>query len=312
VTGRVGGELTFARRATLATVATVAIALPILTGMIGPQSIRAQAQSAATIGPQYKYDVVSVKPSEPGVCRSRPQACILKETPDGFTKVTYLQELIQLAYGLVSLDQISNAPSSGFSNYDVDAKMDEATADALQKLSPDDRKVARQQMLQALLADRFKLLVHRETKELPTYSLFVGKNNGTKLQQSSPDFMLKGVKPAPGSSGFFGILREQDTYRVMGIDISMYALTQRLSSMLGQPVFDKTGLTGNFDFDVQFLAGDSQSGNALGGEASSPPPPPNREFLPLAALRALGLRVESGKRPVEVIVIDRVERPSGN
>ena len=138
--------------------------------------------------------------------------------------------------------------------------------------------------------------------------LFVGKN-GTKLQQSSLDFTWRnGTKPPAGSSGF-AIGREQDTYHAMGIDISMYALTQRLSNMLGQPVLDKTGLTGRYDFDVQFLAGDSQPPNPFGGSSA---PPPNREFLPMAALQALGFRVESGKGPVEIIVIDHVEKPSGN
>jgi uncharacterized protein (TIGR03435 family) len=272
---------------------------------------QSQPRETPVAVPTYKYDVVSVKPSEPGVCWNRPQACILKETPDGFNKATDLLELIQLAYGLVSFNQISNAPSWGFSGYEVDAKMEEATADVLKKLSPDDRKLARQQMLQALLAERFKLVVHRETKELPAYLVFVGKSS-TKLKQSSPDFTWQnGTRPPAGSSGF-AIGREQDTYHALGIDISMDDLTRRLSNMLGQPVFDKTGLTGRYDFDVRFLAGDSQPVNALTGEPSSPSPPPNREFLPLGALQALGFRVESGKAPVEIIVIDHVERPSGN
>jgi uncharacterized protein (TIGR03435 family) len=290
---------------------SLAVTLISLTARGSAAPAPQQQATRIVAAPVYKYDVASLKPTEPGVCWNRPLACVLKETPDGFNKATYLRELIQLAFGLVSIDQISNAPSWGGAGYEVDAKMDEATADALKRLSPDDRKLARQQMLQALLAERFQLVVHRETKELPAYSVFVGKN-GTKLKQSSPDFTWRdGTKPPAGSSGF-AIGRQQDTYRALGTDLSMSAFTRTLSLMLGQPVFDKTGLTGRYDFDVQFLAGDSQPVNALTGEPSSPSPPPNREFLPLAALQALGFRVESGKQPVEIIVIDHVEKPSGN
>lgn len=284
---------------------------------LGAATTQAQPQTpeTAVAVPVYKYDVVSVKPSEPGCGYRHPmQFCTPTETPDGFHGVIYVGQLIRMAFGLVSDDQISDAPSWVKSNviYEIDAKMDDARADALKKLAPDARKLARQHMLQALLAERFKLVFHRETKELQVYTLFVGKN-GAKVQPSNSDFKINGIKPAAGSSGFFGIgNRGADTFAVMGIDISMGDLATRLVTMLGQPVLDKTGLTGRYDFDVQFLAGDSQPPNVFGGEAASPPPPPGREFLPLAALQALGFRVESGKAPIEIIVIDHVEKPSGN
>src|SRR5580693_7633608 len=133
---------------------SLAVTLISLTARGSAAPAPQQQATRIVAAPVYKYDVVSLKPTEPGVCWNRPLACVLKETPDGFNKATYLRELIQLAFGLVSIDQISNAPSWGGAGYEVDAKMDEATADALKKLSPDDRKLARQQMLQALLAER--------------------------------------------------------------------------------------------------------------------------------------------------------------
>src|ERR1019366_5530250 len=193
------------RKATLATVGIVAIALPFLAGMMGAQSIRAQVQNTAAIGRQYKYDVVSVKPSGPKNCVGRADFCHPTETPDGYHGVTSLNVWIQMAFDAVTNDQLQGAPewTNESRGYEIDAKMDEATADALQKLSPVARKIARQQMLQAVLAERFKLVVHRETKELPVYSLFVGKN-GTKLQQSSVDFrMPNGDKPPGFMSGGF-------------------------------------------------------------------------------------------------------------
>jgi len=192
--------------------------------------------------------------------------------------------------------------------------MDEATADALQKLSPGARKLAREQMLQAVLAERFKLLVHRETKELPVYSLFVGKA-GTKLQQSSTDFKLpNGDKPPVGISGAVSISeRGPNTYLALGIGVTMDNLVSGFSTMTGRQILDKTGLTGIYNFTIRFAVDDSQPRDALGGGADLPSPPSrNQESVPLTALQTLGFRVEPGKGPVEITIIDHVERPSGN
>ena len=310
------GELTFARMARLVAVGIVAIAFSMLSGTAGGQSILAQAQSAAATQPAFKYDVVSVKPSGPEYCAGRPGFCRPTETPDGFHGVTSLKVLIHMAVGATTEDQLQGAP--GWTNesrgFEINAKMDEATADALQKLSPAARKLARQQMLQAVLAERFKLVVHRETKELPVYLLFVGKN-GTKLQQSNADFKLpNGDKPPAFMSGGVSISEEApDAYLVLGVETSMDRLVDSFSGMTGRKMVDKTGLTGTYDFEVRFSTGDSQPSDAIGGGANLPSPPPlNRDSMPLAAIRALGFRLESGKAPVEVIFIDHVERPSGN
>ena len=308
--------LSFARMAKLGTVGIVAIAFPMLPEMVCAQSIRVQAQSTAAIASQYKYDVVSVKPSGPENCVGRGLYCRPTETPDGFHGVTSLKVLIQMAFGAITEDQLQGAP--GWTNqsrgYEIDAKMDEVTGDALKTLSPAARKLARQQMLQAVLVERFKLLVHREMKELPVYSLFVGKN-GTKLQQSSADFKLpNGEKPPAEISGGFSISEQgPDTYLALGIEVSMDRLVDSFSGMTGRRIINKTGLAGIYDFAVRFSVGDSQPSDALGGGADPPSPlPPNRDSMPLAAIQALGFRVESGKGPVEVVFIDHVERPSGN
>jgi hypothetical protein len=146
VTGQVGGEMTLARKLLLAGAAAAAIAAPILVG-------------AAPALTDYKYDVISVKPADPSVCRTS-FFCVGKETDDGLHVVEGPRATIQWAYGLVINDQLQGVPSWFSSLYEIDAKMDEATADALQKLRPDERTLARQQMLQALLAERYKLVVH--------------------------------------------------------------------------------------------------------------------------------------------------------
>jgi uncharacterized protein (TIGR03435 family) len=292
--------------ATAAVALTDMAAAPLLH--VGPQN-----QNANAIAANYKYDVISVKPSEPGACRGRGQFCHPTETPGGFHAVTTLETLLQRAFGVYTDDQLLGAPRWVSSLYEVDSRMDDATADALQKLSPDARKLARQQMLQALLAERFKLVVHRQTKELPVYSLFVGKN-GTKLQPSSPDFRLpSGSKPAPGTSGLAISMQGPDMYSAVGIAVSMDDLVPLSAAITDRPILDETGLTGKYDFSIQFSTGDSQLGNAPGGGANVPSPVPSP--LPdsgLTLLLKLGFRLESGKRPVEVITIDHIEQPTQN
>lgn len=88
---------------------------------------------------------------------------------------------------------------------------------------------------------------------------------------------------------------------------------RQFSWTVGRPILDKTGLTGKYDFAVRFSAGDSQSSDAVGGGTDLPSPALDTgESLVLRELQMLGFRVESGKAPVEIIVIDHVERPSGN
>src|SRR6202034_3476974 len=108
----------------------------------------------------------------------------------------------RMAYG-VEDNQISGAPNwLSSQKYDIEAKPNEFEADQLQKLSPQDRSAAVGQTLQALLADRFKLTLHHETKELPEYVMVIAKN-GSKMQEANPDDTypngFKGPNGQPGA-----------------------------------------------------------------------------------------------------------------
>jgi uncharacterized protein (TIGR03435 family) len=169
-------------------------------------------------------------------------------------------------------------------------------------------------MFQPLLADRFKLKFHYETRELPVYVLTIAKN-GPKLKESQPD-------PAgpPGPAG----MRGKHMMRLMGMGhleaqgISVTLLTHELSRQLGRTVIDKTGLTGNYDFGLQWTpdlgtgptfkgpqGGPSAGDNGAAPDASGP-------TIFTAIQEQLGLKVESQKGPVRVMVIDHVEPPSAN
>ncbi len=179
--------------------------------------------------------------------------------PDGFSTANFpLKALIQFAYGVQNY-QISGGPDwISTEHFDIDAKMDSSVADALAKLSPEDRNRARQHMLQLLLEDRFHLTIHRDTKDLPVYTLVIAKN-GPKLQESKPGDTPITAPKSPNSGEAMQISKGSiqmnfsgDGMRhISGPAISTAGLATMLSAQLGRPVFDKTGLTGKYDVTLQ-------------------------------------------------------------
>ncbi len=282
-----------------------------------PSWAQSPAQNATAASLAYGYEVATIKPNKPSDNGVRTG---MTNPPDGFTATGYtLQSLIQQAFGIQNY-QISGAPAwLNSERYDIDAKMDGAVADALQKLTPEERTSARQQMLQALFADRLKLTFHRETKELPIYTLVIAKN-GSKLTEAKPgDTYTNGSRGAAGRGGAGGLM----TTRRIGSESAraqtapLTELVRVLAQYLGRTVVDKTGLTGNYDFTLQWATDESglQSPGSTGIPAGTPPmsaTDPSGPTLFAAIQEQLGLKLESGKGPVEVIVIDHVERPSGN
>jgi uncharacterized protein (TIGR03435 family) len=141
-------------------------------------------------------------------------------------------------------------------------------------------------MIQALLADRFKLAVRRETRQSNVYRLVIGKN-GSKL------------KDAEGHRNYlYWTGPGQVTFTEM---TSLVGLSAILSSVLGAPVLDETGLTGTYNYILDFA--DPRLGKV---DWDSRPDP----FT--AVQEQLGLQLQSVKRPIELVVIDHVERPSEN
>jgi uncharacterized protein (TIGR03435 family) len=226
-----------------------------------------------------------------------------------------LQLLILNAY-TVQRFQLMGGPSWVESDgYDVVAKP-EAPVDRNQALL----------MLQTLLADRFSLKVHRETKDVPVYELTAAKG-GLKLPppvEGSCVTVADGAPPAPlappqpGSRpvipcgrpiiGFSGMLNAGK--------ITMADLAQGLASIMGRPVLDRTGFTGQFDVHLTFAPDQAAVGLApppgLAPPSVAPPSDSDRPSIFAALQEQLGLRLASAKGPAEVLVIDHVERPSEN
>jgi uncharacterized protein (TIGR03435 family) len=142
-------------------------------------------------------------------------------------------------------------------------------------------------MMQALLADRFQLKIHRETKEMPVYALMATGKGGTKLKVSAPD--AEGMMRMSGGR----------TIKVEATAGRMEQLVAQLSGTLRMPVLDKTGLTASYDYTLEWAPENAAA------DVDAP-------TLFTALQEELGLKLESQKAPVEIFVIDHAEKPSEN
>jgi uncharacterized protein (TIGR03435 family) len=272
----------------------------------GTAGLRAQNSNRA-------YDIVSIKPAKPGGAGANGLfGNGIEYAADGLRANSTVISLIQSAYG-VDADRISGAQKWVMSEkFSIDAKMESSVADEINKLSTDERDAARQHMLQALLADRFKLAVRTESKELPVYELVIAKN-GLKIQEAKPcDTYADGIKGGNGK-GLGGDLMvgfgSAGTVRAQGIEIGTFV--QGLSKYLKRPVVDKTGLTGRYDFTLHY-APDAKPYAPIGGASDDAASDPTGPSIFTAIQEQLGLKLEAKKDPLAMIAIEHVERPSGN
>jgi uncharacterized protein (TIGR03435 family) len=164
-------------------------------------------------------------------------------------------------------------------------------------------------MLQPVLAERFQLKVHRETRDLPVYELLLGKG-GPKFNEAKPgDTYPNGIKGPDGHSGP-GLVWIQDGQLTCQA-VAMVELTRILSQRLGHNVLDKTGLTGKYDFTMQWPREEGPGSMFDGSEGGNAPESSGPSIFTVIQ-EQLGLKLESHKAPVEVLVIDHVEAPSAN
>jgi uncharacterized protein (TIGR03435 family) len=205
-------------------------------------------------------------------------------------------DLVQTAYGRDI--SISGGPAwIGSEHYDIDAK-----AETLQS-----QETMRGPMLQVLLAERFQLKVHRESKEVPVYALAVGRG-GPKLQPAQPGKCIpRGEPRQPGvyTCGVFAPSPAKDGSYMY--DATMAGFCAALSAVLDRQVVDKTGIAGAFDIFIEAppeapseaISDDRSLTGRLGSAL-------------LDAIQKAGLRLESAKGSKELLMIDHVERPSEN
>ncbi len=181
-----------------------------------------------------------------------------------------LRQIVGLAYAVQRIRVLGGPGWADSDQFDIAAEAEsaDATRDEIRS------------MLQTLLAERFKLSVHRETKEIPTYSLVLAKS-GPKLKIAAPD-RKSGMADTVGRN-----CERQTVFEAS----SLRLLVNMLANTLGYPVVDKTGLDKLYDYTFEW----PDAGSSL-----------------FASVDQLGLKLEAKKMPVEVLVMDRAERPSAN
>jgi len=262
------------------------------------------------------FEAVSVKPAQ----RMTPG---LRVAGSQVTGIASMKALVRSAYNLHTY-QISGPAWIESERYEIAAKLPEG---ATKEQVP--------AMLQAMLAERFGLVAHRESRELPVYSLVVAKG-GAKLKASAPGEDGRGApRLVRGANGYPELAPGTEaprTYQVVlgGSDGLLYKLwarretmaqlADRLSSQLNRAVVDRTGLEGGFDFALSWTM------DAAGGMVPRTEPPPDEiEMYGSAVLTdpglslfkaiesQLGLKLEVGKGAIEMLVLDKVEKvPTGN
>lgn len=237
----------------------------------------------------FTYEVVSIKlykQTDAGM------SMWMSSSKNGFSSKGFpLTNLLFNAFPIVMKDQLAGLPSWADSEYySVDAKMDEETAAAYEKLPRDQKKQVTYSMMQALLADRFKLKFHKETRDLPIYNLVAAKG-GPKIEPT-PQGKGTGYSMGPG--------------KITGNGIELDSLAFSLSNEIGRIIVNQTGLSGGYNIDLKWQPDAMQAG---ANSSSVDPPLPD---LFTALQEQAGLKLEPAKGPVDVYVIDHVEKPSEN
>jgi uncharacterized protein (TIGR03435 family) len=299
----------------------LAVTALTLSVPLAGELLRAQTQTVAALPagsvtapdpnvPLY-FEVASVKPNNSG---ERNQ--FIRRQPGGRMTATNmpLRALITFAYQVTPLTLVGGPGWTNDEHYDIVAKIEGDPPPVPPGAGPDHMQLA----LRTLLADRFKLKVHRETREMDAYALVMAKSGGgpgpalkPTVQDCSPEAVRAmagraggGPPPMPPSGVPFmcGVRMSPGLMQIGGMPISM--ITGALGGMTGRSVVDRTGLSGAWDFSMTYAPDP--------GRGAPPPDAPaadsNAPSLFTALQEQLGLKLESTKAPIEVVVIDSVER----
>ncbi len=307
---RIGLRLTLSKRVLLAIAATVTLALPIVTGAIDAAAFAAGQLPGVTPGgpqvdPETRFEVVSIKPFDAsGGAMPRSET---KGNRYASTGLPLWWLVAQAFRAPLDRDRLVGLPEW------IDTERY-----AIAATIPDGVPVSVLPVLMTnLLKDRFRMVAHTETREMPVYNLVLARNDrrlGPSLTETSAECRAamvallaapqRGAAPptAPTASGAcpppglnIGLLSQGG--------IEMAILAQGLTQLVSRPVIDRTGLTGYYDYTLKWMP-------EPGLGPPGPPVDPDAPNIFTAVQEQLGLTLESARGPVEVVVIDRLEKPT--
>ena len=256
-----------------------------------------------------KFDVASIKP-----VAARSDVTRTRWSPGGRVDLhnATVEELMVNAWHIFP-DQIVGAPRwIRTVAYDISAKPETAAKASEVNL-----------MMQALLRDRFGLAIHHETRTLPIYAVVLARKDGTlgpslvKSKEGGCVVRTPGSPPPPPpdlakpATRWCGLLMMRPR-KLSGAAVPIVILVEQLSLRLGRTVIDMTGLKGNYDIDLEWTSDEGAFPFLEGSSDRASPPDPNGQTILDGLKEQLGLKIESRRAPVDVIVIDHVERPSAN
>jgi uncharacterized protein (TIGR03435 family) len=271
--------------------------------------VAAQAPPAVPSTPA--FEVASVKPNTSGTLGVR----IDLPASDRFTATNVpLRDLIVFAYDVQGLRLVGGPDWIRSERFDIVAKAEQP----FPAWSPTGPPMPLLLMMRTLLAERFGLVVHQETRELPAYALVVAREDrkfGPEITASTLDCENqakagRGGPPSPSAPGqpACGMMISPGQMLVGGAPMSQFATI--LSNFVQRVVIDRTQLPGTFDFHLSWTPDRMPQGPPPPGAPALPPVDPNGASLFAALQEQLGLKLESTRAPLDVLVIDRVERPT--
>ena len=323
ITKQIAARLSLTKKAVLAAGGIAALGLPILAGIMSTAGIRAQSPSPQSApGPFPKFEVVSIKPCKPGVTNGGGPGGPGAGSEPGRLRVScgILADIdntgmIQLAYNRYAGGYLSSfrmIPIKGgpdwihSERFDIDAISD-GQPSILMMQGP---------MMQAVLEDRFKLKIHRENRQGPVYELTLGKGSPKlkPLQEGSCTPVTIG-RPLPQLAADQRYCRNMANPRGVDFEGGTLAMFAGLLGMiLDRPVIDKTGITDLFAIHLEFLPDDFTSPRAAAVAPGGPVAVGGSDAPGIfqAIQEQLGLKLVPAKGPVDLLVIDHIERPTEN
>jgi bla regulator protein blaR1 len=296
----IAGDLNFVKKLLLTVAVVSAVAVPLVIGMV-------HASSAAQT-----FEVASVKLKKSNDRRINVNAVIPSAGRLAITGMN-VKSVIQAAYGLQPFQLVNNDSPVLSQRIDIEAKTERPVASAGQL----------QQMLQPLLAERFKLAVHRELREMNAFVLTVAAKDGRigpKMKKSDRScdslgtgvtVLVVAVPPSSGQQPGCGFT-PSGVGRIVGVGLDMPTIIDILGPV-GRPIVDQTGLRDRYDIDVTYTPTPFSAATlAQRGGTPMPGVDPNGPSLSNAIEEQLGFKLQPKKMPIQVLVIDHIEPLTAN